>query len=161
MTAIAAPRLVPPAHPPEDERDEDGAPDHERAAVVAGHARDPVCAVARGAGRGLARAVEHLVLLVVDARLGLLDLGLGLGLDVRLLGDGRDRVAHLAAGPLDVGLDLLRGALAAVYRFADLALVFAHSTSSFVLEMARSGTGGPPACVFLRPTSASTPAPIR
>ena len=66
-------------------------------------------------------------------------------LDVGLLGDRGDRVAHVAPGALDVRLDLLRRALLGLYCLAVFARVFAHSTSSFVLEMARSGTGGAPA----------------
>src|SRR4051794_19644188 len=89
--------------------------------------------------------VDDLVALSADRLLDVLDLGLRLGLDVRLLGEGRDGVAQLLARLL--------------YVLADRARVFAHSTSSFTLSVASSGTGGVACCTRLRPCSASTPAP--
>src|SRR5205085_8123024 len=92
--------------------------------------------------------------------LDLVDLRLGLGLDVGLLGHGRHRVAQLLAGALDVAPDLLRRALVrtAVYRRAACARCFVHCTSSFVLSIACSGAGGVASCTLPRPTTAAAPA---
>src|SRR6185436_17967948 len=53
---------------------------------------------------------------------------LGSGLDVRLVGERVDGVAHALAGVLYLG--------------ADCARVFAHSTSSLTVSTVCSGTGG-------------------
>src|SRR6185312_1762160 len=71
---------------------------------------------------------------------------LGSGLDVRLVGERVDGVAHALAGVL--------------YLCADCARVFAHSTSSFTVSTVCSGTGGVAAWMRsrpLRPRTAATP----
>src|SRR5437588_10087916 len=113
----------------------------------------------RALGRGLPCLTDELVLLLRNSGLCLLDLALGLGLDIGLLRERLDRVAELLARLLDLALDLL-GIAAFPHRclvgLACLgsglgrvghcrpacARVFAHCTSSFTLSVACSGVGG-------------------
>src|SRR5215217_426555 len=85
-----------------------------------------------------------------DARAGASDLGLRRlellarpCLDIGLVTERLDRVAHAGAGIL--------------YLLADFARVLAHSTSSFTDSWVCSGTGGVACCTLVLPVNASTP----
>src|SRR5215210_3557273 len=123
---------------PGDEADGDGA-DREPERVLLGHALDApglaldLAAVRRRPGHLLLRGADLVGNRVLRPRL-----------DVGLVAERLDRVAHPGAGLL--------------YVLPDRARVFAHSTSSFVLSMACSGTGGPAFWILPLPVSASAAA---
>src|SRR5829696_3198663 len=96
-----------------------------------------------GRGRRLVRATHDVLDLALHSVLLPLDVLLGAGLDVGLVTEGVQRVAHVIAGLF--------------YLPADGLWVLAHWTSSLIVSTVCSA-GGVASCTLLRPSSARTPA---
>src|SRR5205085_7409983 len=99
-----------------------------------------------------------------EPSLDLVDLRLGLRLDVGLVRERLDRLAELGARLLDVLADLLRfpalllRGFGHVQRLPARAWAFVSSTSRLTLSRACSGTGGVDCWTLVLPVRASTPA---
>src|SRR5690606_26364996 len=132
-------------HHPGQEPERGGA-DREPERVLLGDAHGPAGLAARLVGVG--RRVGHPVGRAGDLLLHRLHLAvdvlLGATLDVGLVAEGVDRVAHLLARVL--------------YLLPDRARVLIHLTSSFTVSTVCSGTGGPASRRSPRPRRARTPA---